>query len=56
MSDEKRKQKREAVINKFERASYINAGYALAIVEINALYKEEAGEGCLEKLAKRMLL
>lgn len=56
MSNEEKMKKREEVIQKIDQLSYMQAGYTLATLELNALYKETSGKGFLRKVAESMMV
>lgn len=56
MLKEEKTKKHEEVIKKIDQTSFFNAGYILALLEMNAMHKEETGESFLKKIAKSMMV
>lgn len=56
MLSKEKMEKRERVIGKIDEVSYIQAGYTLAALELNAMYKEAVGKGFLRKVLDSMMV
>ena len=54
MLSKEKMEKRERVIEKFNEVSYMQDGYALAVLELNALYKEVPMKGFLGKVLESL--